>query len=70
LQFAGIQDCYTASTGNTKTKGNFLKATVAALEETYRYLSPDLWGKTVMEILPFETHNKFLTGKGLEKNVE
>jgi ribosomal protein S5 len=45
LQFAGIGDCYTASRGSTKTRGNFLKATFYALEETYKFLTPDFWGK-------------------------
>ena len=60
LQFAGIHDCYTSSQGNTKTKGNFLKATFAALEETYRYLTPDLWGETKEEQTLFDQHTKFL----------
>jgi small subunit ribosomal protein S2e len=46
LQLAGIQDCYTSSKGNTKTRGNFLKATYDALSETYQFLTPDLWRKT------------------------
>lgn len=45
LQFAGLQDCYTASTGHTRTKGNFLKATFTALEKSFGFLSPDLWGE-------------------------
>ncbi|KAL4447510.1 hypothetical protein ABPG75_004729 [Micractinium tetrahymenae] len=43
LQMAGIQDCYTASRGNTKTQGNFVRATFYALANTYGFLSPDLW---------------------------
>jgi len=49
LQLAGIQDCYTSSKGNTKTRGNFLKATYDALSETYKYLTPDFWRKTKFE---------------------
>ena len=45
LQFAGLQDCYTSSTGHTRTKGNFLKATLTALEKSFGFLSPDLWGE-------------------------
>jgi hypothetical protein len=30
------------------------------LEETYKFLSPDLWGKTVMDRLPIEEHSKWL----------
>ena len=46
LQMAGIEDCYTCSRGSTKTLGNFVKATYAALASTYGFLSPDLWPKT------------------------
>lgn len=49
IQLAGIHDCYTNSTGHTKTKGNFLKATFAALKQTYMYLTPDLWGQSLVE---------------------
>lgn len=61
LQFAGIQDCYTSSRGCTRTKGNFLLATYTALERTYRYLTPDFWGKTVVsEGHPFERYASYL----------
>lgn len=43
LQFAGIDDVYTSTTGHTRTPENFIKATFAALCQTYRYLTPDLW---------------------------
>lgn len=42
---AGVEDCYTRSTGNTKTKGNFLFATYNALAKTYKYLTPNFWGQ-------------------------
>merc|ERR1719261_1652626 len=35
LQMAGISDCYTASQGHTKTKGNFAKAAFHALAASY-----------------------------------
>jgi small subunit ribosomal protein S2e len=38
LQFAGIQDVYTQSRGNTSTVGNFIKATFSALSQTYGFL--------------------------------
>lgn len=44
LQMAGVQDCYTASQGSTRTKGNFLFATFNALAQTYTYLTPEFWG--------------------------
>merc|ERR1712194_818571 len=34
LQFAGVQDCFSSSTGHTRTKGNFIKATFEALRST------------------------------------
>ena len=43
LQMAGIQDCYTASQGHTKTKGNFARAAFIALSHSYGFLTPDLW---------------------------
>jgi len=49
LQMAGIQDVYTASRGNTKTRGNFIKAVYDALAHTYNYLTPDLWKPTKYE---------------------
>ena len=63
LQFSGIQDCYTSSQGNTKTKGNFLKATFSALEATYKYLTPDLWGETREEPTLIDVHSKWLNAK-------
>jgi len=55
---AGIHDVYTSSKGNTKTRGNFLKATYDALEETYRYLTPDLWKKTKFQPTLLEQYAK------------
>ncbi|GBC06172.1 hypothetical protein RclHR1_06670012 [Rhizophagus clarus] len=43
LQLAGITDCYTTSRGSTRTLGNFVKATFAAIGNTYGFLTPDLW---------------------------
>merc|ERR1712032_1812349 len=38
LQFAGIDDCYTQTTGHTRTAENFIKATYEALSKTYQNL--------------------------------
>merc|ERR1719301_513075 len=43
LSMAGVSDCFTASCGHTRSKGNFMKATFQALGATYSYLTPDLW---------------------------
>lgn len=49
LMMAGVQDCYTNTTGRTKTKGNFLFATFYALSKTSTYLTPNFWGKPSLE---------------------
>jgi len=46
LQMAGLEDVYTASSGHTRTLGNLVKATFAALSKTYSFLTPDLWRET------------------------
>jgi len=67
LQFAGIEDCYTASSGHTRTKGNFLKATFQALQSSYGYLSPDLWGGSNSNLKhPYDKEEKKLEDKKLE----
>merc|ERR1712025_1228952 len=43
LKMAGIEDCYTASRGKTRTMGNFIKATYFALQKSYGFLTPDFW---------------------------
>jgi len=63
LAFAGVQDCYTSSSGHTRTMGNFLQACFAALCKTYTYLSPELWTPTVFTSHPFQEHTDFLASK-------
>lgn len=59
LMMAGVNDCYTASKGTTKTKGNFLYATFNALAKTYTYLTPEFWGKPDLDrLLVKEEENK------------
>ena len=60
LQMAGIQDCYTASQGHTKTKGNFAKAAFNALAQAYSFLTPDLWRETKFLKPPNQEHTDFL----------
>jgi len=60
LTAAGIKDCYTSSQGNTKTLGNFVKAAYNALQETYTYLTPDLWTPTAFVPTPFQAHSGWL----------
>ena len=63
LQIAGIQDCYTQSSGSTRTKGNFLFATYKALAKTYTYMTPEFWGQPYLNM-------KDLIGKAEEKKLE
>lgn len=60
LHFAGIEDCYTSSWGQTKTKENFLKATFIALKSFYGYLTPDLWHVRNQDQSPMDVHSEFL----------
>ena len=43
LSMAGLEDCYTSTSGQTSTLGNFAKAAFNAISKTYGYLTPDLW---------------------------
>jgi len=60
LNLAGITDCYTSSRGSTATLGNFVKATFAAIGNTYGFLTPDLWPLTSFEKSPFNEHSAYL----------
>jgi len=60
MHMAGIQDCYTSSRGHTRTMGNFIKAMFHALQNTYAYLSPELWSDTNFTASPFQEHTDFL----------
>jgi len=69
LQFAGINDCYTSSTGHTKTLGNFVKATFAAIGSTYGFLTPDLWKEYKLTKIPFQEYSDFLMADGKGKGA-
>jgi len=60
LNMAGIEDCYTSARGSTCTLGNFAKATVAAIQNTYSYLTPDLWTENPLGKSPYQEHSDFL----------
>ena len=70
LQFAGIQDVFTQSTGSTKTLGNFVKATFNALASTYAYLTPDLWKETKLIKVPYQEHSDFLSLAAKDKSAK
>jgi len=60
LQYAGVEDVYTQSRGTTRTLGNFVKASFAALSKTYGFLTPDFWPETHFEKDPYQEHTDFL----------
>jgi len=60
LTMAGVQDCYTSSRGHTRTMGNMIKALYYALAAGYGYLSPELWEKMPLHVLPYQEHTDFL----------
>jgi len=71
LNMAGIEDCYTSARGSTSTLGNFAKATVAAIQATYSYLTPDLWPENPLAKSPYQEHSDFLkvaSSSGAAKN--
>ncbi|MCL4115875.1 UNVERIFIED_CONTAM: hypothetical protein GTU68_041079 [Idotea baltica] len=59
-QFAGLQDVYTKTEGKTRTRGNFIKASYAALANTYIYNTPDFWGKSLISSHPYVVFEKEL----------
>jgi small subunit ribosomal protein S2e len=63
LTLAGITDCYTTSRGATRTLGNFVKATFAAIGNTYGFLSPELWTETAFTKAPYHEFTDFLAQK-------
>ena len=66
LNMAGIKDVYTATTGNSRTLGNFVKAVFSALSKTYGYLTPDLWQPTALGKSPYQEHTDFLASGKVE----
>jgi len=69
LQLAGIIDCYTTARGSTRTLGNFVKATFAAIGNTYAFLTPDLWAETKLTKGPYQEFTDYLA-KAPEKKAK
>jgi len=67
LQYAGINDVFTQSTGSTKTSGNFVKATFDALSNTYKFLTPELWKETKLTKNPYQEYTDFLYNTSKDK---
>jgi len=60
LSMAGVQDCYTSSSGQTATLGNFAKACFQAITNAYKFLTPDLWEQQAFTKNPMQEHTDFL----------
>lgn len=56
LQFAGIEDIYTTSSGSTRTTENTLKACFAALGNTYGFLTPNFWPENLLQASPLDVY--------------
>jgi small subunit ribosomal protein S2e len=67
LQFAGVTDVYTSSSGTTRTLGNFVKACMAALRKTTSYLDPSMWEETTFKKGPYQEFTDFLKESKVEK---
>lgn len=67
LVAAGIDDCYTAAVGKTKTLGNFVRAAYQALSKTHAYLTPDLWTATKHTQSPYQQYTDFLKEQQTKK---
>jgi len=63
MAYAGIQDCFTCSSGHTRTKGNFMKATFEALRSSYKLLTPDFWEEKPLAQSPYQLHSDYLNGE-------
>jgi small subunit ribosomal protein S2e len=70
LAMAGIEDCYTCSSGHTRTLGNFVKATFEALSHTYGFLTPDLWKETRFKMSPLQEYTDLLARPVVGKEEE
>lgn len=63
IAVAGVEDCYTCSRGQTSTLGNFAKATFAALQRTYTFLTPDMWSAKTTTASPYQAYSDYLAKK-------
>jgi len=62
LWYAGVHDCYSTASGQTKTSGNFIMAVYFALRKSYDFLTPDQWQTQKLKLTPYEEHSEFLRG--------
>jgi len=67
LTMAGLEDCYTSSSGHTRTKGNLAMAVYACLKKTYMFLTPDFWDPSVFTQTPVQRFSDDLNKKKEKK---
>lgn len=56
LQLAGVEDCYTTSSGSTRTLENTVKAAFVAIANTYGFLTPNLWAQQALPASPLDVY--------------
>ncbi len=59
LEFGGVEDAYTSSSGSTRTLENTVKATFAAIGNTYGFLTPNLWKPTPIVPSPLDVYSNY-----------
>jgi len=67
LQFAGIEDVYSSTTGHSRTRGNLAMAVYHALSKTSSFLTPDLWAPTHFAPTPQQEYTDYLAKKSNKK---
>lgn len=67
LQFAGLKDVYTSTSGTSRTLGNFVQAVLNALAKSYSYLTPAQWANTEFVESPYQKYTDFLKTGSAEK---
>lgn len=51
---------FSCSSGHTRTKGNFIKATFEALRNTYTFMTPELWQPFSHKANPYQEFSDVL----------
>merc|ERR1719261_623679 len=71
LQYAGIEDVYTATRGATSTMGNFIKATFVAIANTYTYNFPANWQQVDLHAqkMPQQEHTDWLKAEAEKREA-
>merc|ERR1712022_7025 len=71
LQYAGIEDVYTATKGATSTMGNFIKATFFAIRNTYCYNFPANWEQPdlLAKKMPQQEHTDWLKAEAEKREA-